>query len=387
MVLLALLTIACSFAVALVTTGLVLRASRRIGAVDPTDAKGQVRFSSRRVPNTGGIAIFAAIASTILGGVFVASISQFDALPGGAADLKSLVTDRIAPAGWMLGCAACLHFLGLIDDRRPIPAMLKLALIISVSLAAVLLTDSRLLTMLDSRLGTPVPSIVVTVLWIVAITNAMNFIDNMDGLCAGVAAIAGACFMSACLVNHQWFIALTLAAVVGASLGFLVFNFPPAKLYMGDSGSLVLGFLLALMTVRTTYYQPDEGAFDSGAWYALFMPLVVLAVPIYDLTSVVAIRISQGKSPFVGDTQHFSHRLVKRGLSPRAAVGVILGVTAITGITGVMLASLEPWQAVLAGVQVAVIFLVLAIMERKSSPLVQSVHGSTTVIKRSGEEP
>src|SRR5207244_10275947 len=132
--------------------------------------------------------------------------------------------------------------------------------------------------------------------------------------------------------------------------GFLVFNFPwggqPATIFMGDGGSLVIGFLLGFLTVRTTYVSAGvEGPGLGSAWYGVFMPLVVLAIPLYDFCSVTLIRLSQGKSPFVGDLQHFSHRLVKRGLSKRAAVVVIYGFTAVPAIGGVLLARPGGWPA------------------------------------------
>ncbi len=173
--------------------------------------------------------------------------------------------------------------------------------------------------------------------------------------------------MAAAIVNHQWFIAAMLAALVGALVGFLVFNFPPARVFMGDGGSLVVGFLLAALTVRTTFYDPTqvETAFGT-AWYGLFMPLVVLAIPLYDFATVTVIRLRQGKSPFVGDLQHFSHRLVERGLSRRGAVLVIWGLTAVTGIGGVSLGSLAPWQAALVGVQTFLVLMVIALFEHAS---------------------
>jgi UDP-GlcNAc:undecaprenyl-phosphate GlcNAc-1-phosphate transferase len=178
--------------------------------------------------------------------------------------------------------------------------------------------------------------------------------------------------MAATLLNGQWFVGACLAMLVGSCLGFLAFNFPRrggARIFMGDGGSLVLGFLLAFLTVRTTYYGrptadgPPIAAITAGAWYGVFMPLVVLAVPLYDFVSVVLIRVSQGRSPFVGDQQHLSHRLVQHGLSKASAVAVIYGLTAITGISGISLGSLRPWQAVLVGVQTVLILLVAALFE------------------------
>jgi len=153
----------------------------------------------------------------------------------------------------------------------------------------------------------------------------------------------------------------------GALIGFLIFNFPPAKIFMGDGGSLVIGFLLAILTARTTYYNPDDPAYAlGGGWYGVFMPVIVLAIPLYDLLTVTVIRLKQGRSPFVGDQQHFSHRLVQRGLTKRGAVIVIWAATAVTGIGGIALGSLQPWQAVLVGVQTLLVLLMLALLEHAS---------------------
>jgi UDP-GlcNAc:undecaprenyl-phosphate GlcNAc-1-phosphate transferase len=131
---------------------------------------------------------------------------------------------------------------------------------------------------------------------------------------------------------------------------------------MGDAGSLVVGFLVAFCSVRVTYYDPSMGP---APWWAVFTPLIVLAIPLYDLTSVTLIRLAQGRSPFVGDTQHFSHRLVRKGLSRRAAVMVIYACTLAAGLGGILLGRLtEGWAALLVVAQTLAILLVLALLER-----------------------
>jgi UDP-GlcNAc:undecaprenyl-phosphate GlcNAc-1-phosphate transferase len=134
---------------------------------------------------------------------------------------------------------------------------------------------------------------------------------------------------------------------------------------MGDGGSLVLGLLMGLLTIRATYLP--SGA-NSGQPHAVLTPLVLLAVPLYDLVSVVCLRLRQGRSPFVGDLSHFSHRLVRRGLSRRAAVVVICGCTAVTALGGVALPTLEAWQALLVGGQTLLVVLVLAVVEARAAP-------------------
>ena len=366
MVVLCLGLVVVAFVISAPGVRVVERVSRRLGALDTEPMEGQVKFDRRSIPNTGGIGIFLAIALPI--GIGIAAVHLAPGLlvraaPAIEAHLPGM-REETPRALTLLGSITLLHVLGLIDDRRPMGAMGKLAIMAAPALVVAWPAgpmDTRLLTVLDAPAGGAWLSVLVTVLWFVAITNAMNFIDNMDGLCAGVAAVAGACFLAAALLGGQWFVGATLALVVGASLGFLVWNFPPARVFMGDGGSLVLGFTLAYLTVRTTYLP--EGADAGQRWYALLMPVVALAIPLYDMVSVTLVRLSQGKSPFKGDLQHFSHRLVQRGLSGRGAVLVIYGFTLVTGISGVILVDATPTVAVLIGVQVGALLGVLGLFE------------------------
>jgi UDP-GlcNAc:undecaprenyl-phosphate GlcNAc-1-phosphate transferase len=348
-------------AISLPLTALLIRLGHRAGALDSPGAAGHVK-ALRRVPNIGGIAIFAAVAMPLALGLIALHTLGEDTLqrflPGVVEHLPR-IRQTTPTAVAMLACMMLLHVTGLIDDRRSLPAGMKLAAQVAAAAVMTIWFDVRLLTLLG-----PIPSVIVTILWIVAITNAINFMDNMDGLAAGVGAIAAGLFMVATILNAQWFIAAALALLVGALIGFLAFNFPPAKIFMGDGGSLVIGFMLAILTARTTYYHPEQPEFAlGGGWYGVFMPVVVLAIPLYDLASVTLIRLRQGRSPFVGDQQHFSHRLVQRGLSLRGAVVVIWAATAVTGLGGISLGHLRPWQAILVGVQTLAVLAVLALLE------------------------
>ncbi len=373
MIWLCLLLVPVAAAISLPLTAVMIRLGHRLRTFDSAGVPGQVKAPQRRVPNTGGVAIFWSIVAPMIVGLVLARFVTIETGSGDPSWLTSLreqlpgIRAQAPLAVLVLLCAAALHVLGLIDDRRPMGPWVKLAIMAVPPVAIVVLhPDTRLLMMLDARVGGPWLSMTVTVLWFLVVTNALNFLDNMDGLSSGVAAIAGACFLGAAVLNGQWFVGATLALIVGACLGFLVFNYRPsrggARIFMGDGGSLVLGFLLAFLTVRTTYYH-GEGVGLAGGWYGVFMPIVVLAVPIYDFLSVCAIRISQGRSPFVGDRQHLSHRLVRLGLSEGSAVGVIYGLTAITGLSGIVLGSLQPWQAVLVGIQTCVTLMLVGIFE------------------------
>jgi UDP-GlcNAc:undecaprenyl-phosphate/decaprenyl-phosphate GlcNAc-1-phosphate transferase len=374
--------VAIAFVVGATATYFARMVGRRLNAMDSAGVPGQVKLPPRKVPNTGGVGVFLGITLPMTAGLVIAGAGWAaplaDFFPGLADNLPGLPV-RTPDALVLLAGLLVLHVVGLIDDRRALGPGVKMAFMVGVALAVVLLTDSRLLSVLDAYVGGRWLSVGLTVLWIVVVTNALNFLDNMDGLSAGVAAIAGVFFMIAASVGEQpqWFIAATIATLVGSLLGFLVFNFPftrrGASVFMGDSGSLVVGFLLGVLTVRITYFgeDPITGETAAGtAWYGVFMPLIVLAVPLYDFASVVVIRLRQGKSPFVGDLQHFSHRLTRHGLSRRGAVLVIYGCTAATSIAGVSLATLRPWQAALVGVQTLLILGVLALYEwRRDSAL------------------
>ncbi|MFM9958920.1 MAG: MraY family glycosyltransferase [Phycisphaerales bacterium] len=396
---LALVFILLAVATALSTTLtlMVRTVGRRALLHDSAGSAGHQKRELRRVPNIGGVAIFATIAVLMALGLFEANTGGPLAGMIGGDSIRSAVETH-APgmkaqtpmAVALLICLGVLHVLGLIDDRRALPAVPKLLVIAGASAAMVVGFDCRLLTFLDAHVGGSWASWIVTILWFLAVTNAMNFMDNMDGLSAGVGVVASSFFLAAAVLHGQWFIALTLALLIGALLGFLVFNFPwprrpaapgapprGATIFMGDAGSLVIGFLLAFLTVRTTYIDAGPSALPGtsalradaspGAWYAVFMPLCVLAVPLYDLVSVCVIRVAQGKSPLVGDQQHFSHRLRARGLTVRQTLAVICGCAAVTGIGGVLLASTNAWQAVLIGVQTCVVLALLGIYEHASA--------------------
>lgn len=344
---------------------------RRSGLMDSHGAHGHEK-NIRDVPNIGGIAITGAIILPVCAGLGVVWLAPGLLSGVGALDIEPYLNgmQKETPTAliWLAGVLV-LHVLGLIDDRRALGALPKLGVMLLVSALAVVLTDSRLLTMLDGAVGGSWLSIAMTTLWLVAVINAINFMDNMDGLASGVVGLSGAMFLIAALLGGQWFVAMMLALVVGASVGFWVWNRPPARIFMGDGGSLVLGYMLGLLTVRTTYYSaPAGGGFEaSDGWYALFMPLCVLAVPLYDMVSVTAIRISQGRSPFVGDTQHFSHRLRARGLSEWRTLTVVSGCVVITGIGGILLGQVDGgWEALLIGAQTVLVLVVLGVYEHAS---------------------
>lgn len=356
------LLVLVSMAVSLPATALAMMAGRRLGATDTQGVAGQIKEERRPVPNTGGIGVFAGLAVPMGAGLLALALFDDATLVRLAPETAGYLEGArsVAPAAWtVLAAALALHIVGLIDDRRPMGPWVKLVVMTGAATGVVLVTPGTgLLTLLDGYVGGPWLSMLLAILWIIVITNAMNFLDNMDGLAGGVGLIAAGLFLIAAMIQGQWFVAATLAMVVGAVAGFLPFNVPPARVFMGDSGSLVLGFMLGFLTVRTTYYSTD-----AGTPYAVFMPVITLAVPLYDFVTVVILRLSQKRSPFVGDLQHVSHRLVQRGLSKRRAVFFLWICAATLGASAIWLGKLEPWQAALVGAQAVLTLGLVALLE------------------------
>lgn len=376
MLLICLVMMLISLALCLPLTAAVLVIGQRWELMDRAGDESHKR-GAMSVPNTGGIAIFWSVAGPLAVGLLLAWVvpeqmwRQWS--PVIAEHLGGLrrVTGM---GGGVLVAMAVLHGLGLIDDRKSLGAFSKLAVQALVAAALVLFCDMRILRALaDPQVAGGAAawgnaaSIVLSVLWIVVIINAFNFLDNMDGLSAGVGAIIAGLYMAATVIGQQWFVAALTALLLGALVGFLVYNFPPAKLFMGDSGSLIVGLLLAVVSIRTTYFNPDaETGSAPGQWYGVLMPVMVMAIPLYDVVSVTVIRVLRRRSPFRGDQNHFSHRLVRMGLNRRQAVLVIWLCTLGTGLSGVMLGSLRQWQAVVAAGQTVAILAILALIENSA---------------------
>ncbi len=395
MILIVLLLLPLAMLISVPLTAWLISLGRKWGHLDEPGGDGSHKRHARPVPVTGGIGIFATVMLPLAAALLAIHFVPVDSLPAflapmrdHAAGLRSQTAMGLA----VVAAAAIFHVMGLIDDRRRLGPFSKLIVQIIVAATLAGAFDMRVLQLLDQHgpLG-KAASIAISVLWIVTITNAINFLDNMDGLSAGVSAIIAAIYLAATLIGGQWFVAAMCALLLGALIGFLIFNFPPARVFMGDAGALVVGLLLAVISIRTTYIAPGAGALGSGAagmgalsphalgphaagetlgpgsaWYGVLMPLVVMAIPLYDIASVTLIRLSQGKSPFHPDQQHFSHRLVARGLSRRAAVIVIWLCTLATGLGGVLLGRLEAWQAALVATQSIAVVVMLAVMERSA---------------------
>ncbi len=325
------------------------------------------RYHRTVIPLGGGIAIFSTISIIILTAI---AVVKFLAVPGYLDWLGQSVTihtdgflSKIGQLVIILFVVLVLFVLGLWDDKKHLSPFFKLAVQFAVAIIAAFFADIRVEFFIESKIITSLLSAV----WIVLIINAFNFLDNMDGASAGIAVIASSILFAASAISaaisgqdFQVFIGGLAIVFIGTLLGFLVFNFPPAKIFMGDAGSLVVGFFVALLTLRSTYYYHEA---QSGQWYAVFMPLVVMAVPLYDFISVTGLRISQGKSPFIGDTQHFSHRLKKHGLTDTQTVLTLYLATLCTGLGAIFLYQVNLAGAILIFIQTVMVLSIVAIFE------------------------
>jgi len=353
-----------AFAISWSLTLFMKHLSPRIGFVDKP---GHRKIHARPKPLGGGIAIFWAFVLPMLLGLTLVQWARppaaLQARMPHLSDYWSGMRDRTPMALGMLLAASVMHLMGLIDDRRALGPYSKLVVQLgTITVLVLCLPELRVLTALGVAI-----SAVLTILWIAAITNAFNFLDNMDGLSAGVAAVCTTAFLITTLSIGQWFVAAALALLLGALIGFLCFNFAPASIFMGDSGSLVIGLLLGILTVRTTYLLPGQNW--AAGWYAVFAPVIVLAVPLYDLIVVSGIRILRGNSPFKGDTNHFSHRLVARGMSRRTAVLCIWLISAATAVAAIILPHApDTFTAVLIFAQTLLILGAVMVLEQHPLP-------------------
>ena len=276
-----------------------LRFAERRGVLDHP---GPTKVHPKAVPYLGGVAIVVAFAVMVAGMALVWR-------PSGA-DLGAL--------GMTLGLGVGLAVLGLLDDLKDLAIWPRL--LIEVTAGVVVFVTGTRADVSGASVGADA---VVTVVWIVGITNAFNLLDNVDGLSAGVAGIAALALAGIGLVNDQYFVPLLALALAGGAAGFLRLNFHPARIHMGDAGSLFLGFVLAVLALRLRAHTAHQVSFA--------VPLVALAVPVFDTSLVVASRAWHRLNPLRGRRDHVSHRLVALGWSVPQAVGAIYVVAAACG--------------------------------------------------------
>ena len=327
------------------------------------DQPGERKIHSSPVPVGGGIGIWCGVLfsfALLLAAAFLSV--RFEMV-----SLRSLFwghTEGILASGTrlvsLLGMATVLFVLGTLDDRFNIDWKFRIAVEFLVAAFAVFLGWEA-----TFFINIPILAKILSVLWIVTLTNSFNLLDNMDGLSSGVAIIC-ASFLAAvlffCSANAnsgepQLFLGGFLVVMIGAIAGFWFHNMPKARLFMGDGGAYFIGFLLAAITLSATFTG------NGNPSRSVLAPLCIFAVPLYDTLSVVLIRLFHRKSPFVGDTNHYSHRLVAIGLSKMGAVLTIYLTSAVCGIGAIFLCQVNRICAALVGCQIVMVLLLNAILE------------------------
>lgn len=304
--------------IAFLSTPMVRKLAIKIGAVDiPKDDR---RVHTEAMPFLGGIAIFASVVITVL--IF-------------------LPLDRSTFA--ILMGATLIVMSGILDDLKDLSPKKKLAFQLAAAVVLIIggvkvefitnpFSSSSTLVMLGWM------SIPITIFWIVGITNTVNLIDGLDGLAAGVAMISSISLMLVAYKFSYTEITILSAILAGACLGFLPFNFNPAKIFMGDTGALFLGFMLAAISI--------EGIMKSVATIAVVVPIIILGIPIFDTTFAIFRRLLNGQSIMAADKGHLHHRLLNMGFSQRKTVLLLYGISSIFGLAAVLISKANSRQAV-----------------------------------------
>lgn len=304
-----------AFVIAYISMPLVIKLAHRIGAIDRPDHR---KVHSRTMPRLGGMAIFIAFISCT---IFISKMS-----------------------GPMLGLilGACIIFgIGVLDDIMQLsPGVKLIGQIVAAAVAMYFGIIVHFVTNpFDGLVSLGVLSLPLTLLWIVGITNAINLIDGLDGLAGGVSAIAASTLAIVCLFKGQTEVSLVAFVLVAAILGFLPYNFHPAKTFMGDGGSNLLGFVLACLAIM--------GTTKSAALISLFIPIVILGIPIFDTFFAIIRRINNRTHIFGADKDHLHHRLMAMGMSHRRSVCAIYAMSGIFGIIAVILSFVSGSKAIL----------------------------------------
>lgn len=306
-----------AFAVSGIATPIVARLARRFGLLDrPLGYKAH----ALPTPLLGGL------------GIAVATLSGATLVMPATASVAGLLALSLG--------ALIIILAGLLDDLRGLLPRYKFIWQVAAAAAA-----GITLTLLGIRLRLflhwPALSIaLLTALWVVAVTNAVNFLDNMNGLCAGLGTVSGATLALVNLRSGEPVVAVVSAALAGACLGFLPYNWPRARIFLGDTGSMLIGFLLAALSVMGVYTRGAEVPV-----LAVFSPLFVLAIPVVDLLLVTFLRLRSGHAPWKGDRRHISHRLVRRGMHPATAVAALWAAAAASGLGALLLPTVGAAEA------------------------------------------
>jgi len=313
------LVFAGALVLAIGTTPVARWLAPRIGVMDRPEAR---KIHQWPVPRMGGVAIYLAVIAAAL---VLGERRNFDQF------------------GSILVGATGVSFMGLVDDRWGLRPLVKL---VGQTLAALLLYASGIYVGLFRQ---PVPDLIITLLWLGYITNAVNFLDNMDGLAGGISAIAAAFFALMCSFSGQYLVGALSVALLGACLGFLFYNLNPANIFMGDSGALFLGFILAAIGIKLRF--PANSKFVT--W---MVPVLVMGLPIFDTTLVIISRLRRRLNPATTPGKdHISHRLVAAGMTRREAVLTLYVVSFVLGLLATFVTQASMLEGYVVGGLVALV--------------------------------
>ena len=315
-----LLALVLAGVVSFATTPLVKALSVKVGAIDvPRDGR---RMHDHPIPRMGGLAIFLGFIISVL-----------------------LLMPLDQPKQGMLLGAVIIVVLGIFDDIYALSAKLKFVVQIAAACVAVF-SGNRIEVLSNPNIFSSNPywelgvlSVPVTIIWIVALTNAVNLIDGLDGLACGVSTISSMTMLVIALTVAEPEVALLMAALSGGCIGFLPYNLNPAKIFMGDTGSTFLGFILAVVSI--------QGLFKSYAIISFAVPFLMLGLPIFDTCFAIFRRVSHGQSPMAPDRGHIHHRLIDMGFSQKQAVAVLYVISAILGLSAVVLTTTSVLKAMM----------------------------------------
>ena len=317
-----------ALAVSAIATPAVRALAPRWGAMDKP---GERKIHASPIPRLGGLAIWIALWASAL---VVLRMVPSDATLRASGSLPELAC--------ILGGATIILFLGLTDDSRG--EMRPLTKLVGEFVATTVLVAFGIRL---RPFGIAALDIPLTYLWVMGLTNALNLLDNMDGLSAGAASIASTFIFLLAVQNGQALVALLAAALIGACLGFLIYNYNPATIFMGDTGSLTLGFMLAVLGMKLQIHDSAERSIITAA--------LVLVVPIFDTTFVMWRRLSEGRRVMQGGKDHTSHRLVNLGLNQRQAVWALYIACFVAGVAALIASQVPPTLVVTEIVALAVV--------------------------------
>jgi len=346
---------AASFLLSLPAVPLCRVLARRTGIMDVPKSEGH-KLHRKATPLLGGVAILVSWLIPVLAGALALLVA-----PGHfPEEIVSGFHNISGELAMICICAVAAVVLGVIDDKHAMRASFKFAGQFLIAFAMVFFGGLHITLFIPS----PFLTVPISVFWIVFIMNAMNFFDNMDGLSVGTAAIAFLFFTVAAWSGGQFFVSALAACSAGACCGFWLFNKAPASIFMGDAGSHLVGFLLAVVSARVTYYNPEI----SSSKFSVLIPLFILAVPIFDAFAVVLIRLHNHKPFYVGDHNHISHRFVRMGLSRPQAVRIIHLLSIVAGLGAIPLLWGDARTCFLLLAQGVVILILLTLLQFQTIP-------------------